>query len=95
MPNIEIHGLGSRRDSVNEIATFSRIREKLEATEFADKVVVTLCNDNCWDLKRKDATYLRILSSDPADSQKLVELLAPLKMDIEVVRLESFHASVK
>jgi hypothetical protein len=87
MPNIEIHGLSE----LNSGKMSGKVAATLLDASFAKKeVVVSAVNDVVLDLTPSDRPYLRIVCTDATEAQQVVDLLKPLKLDIEVLLLNAF-----
>ena len=86
MPNIEIHGLAG----VSLNGTTDDIVNLLRPAPFAEDVVISLINDNVINLGGNNRPYLRVVGTDATETQQVVDLLKPLKVDIEVLLLHAF-----
>jgi hypothetical protein len=85
MHNIEIHGYNA-----SDTALMTGILATC-LTPFADDIVISEYAGVVMDpVTRKDSPYLRIVCVDAAEAQRIVDLLGPIKIDIEVLLLHAF-----
>jgi len=91
MPNIETHGIRSEEAIANlRNLIFETIRRI--SVELLLEVVVTSIPDECVDVALRPQPFLRIIGSaeDKEKISKIVQCLKPLKIDIEVLTIDSF-----
>lgn len=88
MPNIEIHGPGAVYRKVMK----SNMVRCLEETELSADIVISEYDValNLWGSPRP---YLRVACTDAAEAQRVVDLLKPLHIDMEVLLLHAFIPS--
>jgi len=87
MPNIEIHGCGLDEDKSQAMGT--KIADRLRGLSLKD-AVVSACNDTVLDLGGHRQPYLRVVCTDDAEAQQVIEALKPLGIDIEWLKLQAF-----
>jgi len=90
MPNIEIHGVITGR----ETSLRAQIFELLKDEPFATDVVVSVeCTATITeDSSREKKPFLRVFDSDGGRAYKIGALLSgALRMDVETMQLRSFH----
>lgn len=88
MPNIEIHGL--RPVCAHQLR--QKIAKALEKESYAAEIVFTTYKNQVIDMEGVEQPYLRIASSNDDFMLRIVELLKPLGIDIEYLRIEAFSS---
>ena len=85
MPNIEIHGAATPTMTRNGVAA------RLRYATFAKDIVITVYKNSAADMMTGDyKPYLRIVCTNATEAQRVVDLLKPLEMDMEVMLLHAF-----
>jgi len=85
MPNIEIHGFG-----VNSREITAKVAYCLKPSPVAADIVISVNSDVVHDLKWDPKPYFRIVCTDINEVNLVVDLLKPLRIDMEVLLLHAF-----
>ncbi len=84
MPNIELHGYGSKAHAMR-----LKVRKAFASYPDVDEIITSVCNTDPRDRKGKLMPYLRVVGSRD-DMPNLEIRLAQLKQDIEVIYLSKW-----
>jgi len=91
MPNIEIHGMDKERaEDLRE-----KIFKEFEGEPYLKETVISILPSIVKDSEGEDQPFLRLID-DTADSttREILAKLAPLKLDIEFLKLYLFSSKI-